>query len=200
MSSENRRVVVAGGSGFIGRALGRALLARGYRVVALTRGPSRSPTVAPDGATPTFATWDARTTAGWGHLADGAFALVDLTGEGIAGGRWTPERKRAILESRVFAGQAMAKAVAEAAKKPEVYVQASGVGYYGDTGDKPVDESSPPGQGFLTDVCLQWEASSQSVENLGVRRVIIRSGLVLGRGGGVLEKMLPAFGVATRMS
>ena len=193
MSTENRRVVVAGGSGFIGRSLCRALLASGYEVVALTRGPSRNPSVTPDGPLPSFVTWDARTRAGWGHLADGAFALVNLAGEDIVGGRWTPERKRSILESRVFAGQALAQAVAEASKKPEVLVQSSGIGYYGDTGDKPVDESSPPGQGFLTDICLQWEASTQSVEALGVRRVIIRTGLVLGSGGGVLEKMLPPF-------
>lgn len=193
MTQRIRRAVVAGGGGFIGLALCRALLAKGWQVTALTRGPSRPAGVTPDGAVPAFETWDGRTASGWGRLADGADVLVNLAGESIAEGRWTEARKQAILESRVLAGQAMSRAVAEAAKKPRVFLQSSAVGYYGDTGDDPVDESAPPGQGFLADVCLQWEASTKPVEALGVRRVVARTGLVLGRGGGVLEKMLAPF-------
>ncbi|GFK95008.1 Epimerase family protein [Fundidesulfovibrio magnetotacticus] len=193
MNGNGRHVVVAGGGGFIGRALCRALLARGWRVTALTRGKPRAPGADPDGARPAFAAWDGRTADGWGHLADGAYALVNLAGESIADGRWTSRRKQAIVESRVFAGQAMVRAATQAAVRPAVLLQASAVGFYGDTGDDPVDESSPPGRGFLADVCLQWEASSRPVESLGVRRVVARTGLVLGRGGGVFEKMLPPF-------
>lgn len=193
MDADIRRVVVAGGNGFIGRPFCRALLTRGYRVSVLTRGPSRSVGVSPDGAVPEMHTWDGRSAQGWGRLADGAFALVNLAGESIGDGRWTPERKRAILQSRVQAGEAMAQAVAQASVKPEVLVQASAVGYYGDTGQDAVDESSPPGKGFLTEVCLRWEESTRCVEDMGVRRVVARTGLVLGRGGGVLEKMLTPF-------
>jgi len=193
VSNEHRHAVVAGGAGFIGRALCRALLARGWRVTALTRGAPRAPGASPEGVLPAQASWDGRTTDGWGHLVEGAHAVVNLAGESIADGRWTRERKRAILESRVFAGQALAHAVAQASAKPRVFLQASAVGYYGDTGDTPVDESAGPGTGFLSDICLQWEASSRPVEALGVRRVVARTGLVLGRSGGVFEKMLPAF-------
>lgn len=193
MDAGIRRVVVAGGSGFIGRRLCRALLAGGCRVSVLTRGASRSVGLSPDGAVPEMHTWDGHSAQGWGHLADGAFALVNLAGESIGDGRWTPERKRAILQSRTLAGEAMTQAVSQASVKPKVLVQASAVGYYGDTGQDAVDESSPPGKGFLTEVCLRWEESTRSVEDMGVRRVVARTGLVLGRGGGVLEKMLTPF-------
>jgi hypothetical protein len=193
MNNQERRVVVAGGGGFIGRALGRTLLAGGYQVVVLTRGSSRGPSASPDGPQPAFVTWDGLTSKGWGHLADGAFALVNLAGENIAGARWTPERKRAIVDSRVLPGRAILQAANEASVKPKAYIQASAVGFYGDTGEKAVDESSPPGTGFLSEVCLKVEASTQDIEAMGVRRVVIRTGLVLGRGGGVLEKMLPPF-------
>jgi len=189
MDADARRVVVAGGNGFIGRPLCRALLARGYRVSVLTRGAAR-----PAGpGSPDMHTWDGRSAEGWGHLADGAFALVNLAGESIGEGRWTPERKRAILQSRVWAGEAMTQAVTQASVKPGVLVQASAVGYYGDTGQAAVDESSLPGKGFLTEICLRWEESTRPVEGLGVRRVVARTGLVLGRGGGVLQKMLTPF-------
>ena len=193
MNAETRRIVVAGGSGFIGRALCRVLLGKGYRVTVLTRGAPHPTSVSPEGAVPEAVTWNGRTADGWGHLADGAFALVNLAGESIGGGRWTSERKRSILESRVFAGQAMTQAVTQARVKPEVFVQASAVGYYGDTGDVAVDETSPPGKGFLTEICQRWEESTLPVEAMGVRRVVVRTGLVLGRGGGVLEKMLTPF-------
>ncbi|MFP5221393.1 MAG: TIGR01777 family oxidoreductase [Acidobacteriota bacterium] len=193
MDAEIRRVVVAGGSGFIGRPFCRALLARGYRVTVLTRGGSRPAGASPDGAVPEMHTWDGRSAQGWGHLADGAFALVNLAGESIGEGRWTPERKHAILQSRILAGEAMSQAVKQASVKPKVLVQASAVGYYGDTGQGAVDESSPPGKGFLTEICLRWEGSTRQIEDMGVRRVVIRTGLVLGRGGGVLEKMLTPF-------
>ncbi|WP_243359091.1 TIGR01777 family oxidoreductase [Fundidesulfovibrio terrae] len=188
-----KSVIVSGGSGFIGKPLCRALMAGGYRVTVLTRGASRPLSADPEGALPEYVTWDGHSGAGWGHLADGAHALVNLAGEGIAEGRWTPERKSRILQSRVHAGQAMLAAVAQAAVKPRVFIQGSGVGYYGDTGDEAVDESSPPGSGFLTDVCLEWEASTRAVEDLGVRWVVLRMGLVMGRGGGVLQKMLTPF-------
>lgn len=189
MAQVIRRAVVAGGGGFIGRALCRAFLAGGWQVTALTRGRPRPPAASPDGGLPAFEAWDGSTVTGWGSLVDGADVVVNLAGENIAQGRWTAARKRAILESRVLSGQALAKAVGMAAKKPRVFVQSSAVGYYGDTGDDPVDESASPGQGFLADVCLQWEASSRPVESLGVRRVVARTGLALGRGGGLLERV-----------
>jgi hypothetical protein len=193
MNNLLKRVIVAGGGGFIGRALCGALLAGGYQVVVLTRGPSRNPIASPDGLQPMFVNWDGRTSRGWGHLADGAFALVNLAGENIARGRWTPKRKQAIAESRVLPGLAMLQAASEASVRPEVYVQASAVGFYGDTGAEVVDEAFPPGRFFLSRVCLEVEASTREMETMGARRVVIRTGLVLGRGGGVLQKMIMPF-------
>jgi len=193
MDQENTRAVVAGGGGFIGRALCRAFLARGWKVVSLTRGDSRPASATPEGALPESVHWDGRSDGEWNRLVDGAAVVVNLAGENISEGRWTPDRKRAILESRVFAGQALCRAVDHAGKKPGVFIQSSAVGYYGDSGDDPVDESSPPGAGFLADVSLQWEQSSRPVETMGVRRAVVRTGIVLGRGGGVLRKMLTPF-------
>ncbi|WP_243439112.1 TIGR01777 family oxidoreductase [Fundidesulfovibrio soli] len=193
MDASSKRVIVAGGSGFIGRALCAALGASGWRVQVLTRGPAR-PAAA---GGPEFVTWDGLTAHGWGHLADGAGALVNLTGENVAAGPWTTKRRRAILESRVNAGRAMVQAVEHVARNsgalPRVLVQASAVGYYGDSRDPAVDESHPSGGGFLAEVCRQWEAASAQVEALGVRRAVIRSALVLGEKGGILAKMLPQF-------
>jgi len=193
MEAGAKRVIVAGGGGFIGRALCGVLAASGWHVQVLTRGASRPA----EGGRPEFVTWDGASADGWGHLADGAAALVNLAGENIASGPWTARRRQAILESRVLSGRAMVQAVEQAAGRsgvmPGVLVQASAVGYYGDTRDQAVDESHAPGRGFLADVCRQWEASSAPAEALGVRRAVARSGLVLGRGGGILAKMLPQF-------
>lgn len=193
MSGETKRIVIAGGSGFIGRALSRALLARGYQVAILSRGEPKSPSGTLDGPMPAFHHWDAAHAQGWGRLADGAYALVNLAGEDIAGSRWTPARKQRIVESRLGAGRAMVEAVGQAVVKPQVFIQASGVGYYGAQGDAPLDESAKPGQGFLSELAVRWEKSTAAVESMGVRRAVIRTGLVLGKSGGLLPRMLPPF-------
>lgn len=186
-------VIVAGGTGFIGAPLCRALAAQGRPVVRLTR--RRDGDARPPGGEGLVSGvfWDGRTTQGWGHLAEGAAALINLAGENISGGRWTARRKRRILESRVLAATALAQAAVQAARKPGAFLQGSAVGYYGDTGQEPVDESAPHGKGFLAEVCRQWEEASRCVEDAGVRRLVVRTGVVLGRGGGALEKMLPPF-------
>jgi uncharacterized protein (TIGR01777 family) len=137
--------------------------------------------------------WDGATAEGWGALADGADAVVNLAGESLAEGRWTSERKRRIRESRLRAGQAVVQAVSVAARKPRVVVQASAVGYYGPRGDEEVDERAAPGQDFLARLCVEWEASTAPVEAQGVRRVVVRSGLVLSREGGALPRILLPF-------
>ena len=188
--SGGMRVVIAGGSGFIGTRLCRILVDAGHTPFILTRSAGRAagsllPGVSAIG-------WDGRTGQGWAQFLDQDTALVNLAGENIAAGRWTPERKQRILESRVFAGQAMADAVARAQFRPRVLVQASAVGFYGPRGPEPLDESAPSGTGFLAEVCRAWEASSRAVEQAGVRRCVIRTGVVLGPGG-ALARMLPAF-------
>jgi hypothetical protein len=134
--------------------------------------------------------WDGRTAAGWGHLADGALALVNLAGDSLARGRWTRAKKERILTSRLLPGAALVEAVRAARTKPCVFVQASAVGFYGNAGEAELDESSPAGTGFLAAVVGDWEASTAEVEALGVRRAVIRSGLVLGRSGGVWPSLI----------
>lgn len=184
------RTIITGGTGLIGRALSADLAARGQQVIVLSRSPERALGM-PAGVR--VVRWDARTADGWGGLVDGADAIVNLAGENIAAGRWTEERKRRILESRINAGKAVVEAVRAAARKPGVVVQASAVGYYGPHGDEEVTEETPPGSDFLAQVCLQWEPSTAAVEAMGVRRVIIRSAPVLSRDGGILPRLLVPF-------
>jgi len=184
------RVIITGGTGLIGRALMASLVADGHEVIILTRDPARA-TGLPPGAR--AERWDARSAAGWGALASGADAIVNLAGENLAAGRWTPERKRRILDSRVQAGQAIVAAVRAAAVKPGVVVHSSGIGYYGASGDTEVTEASPPGRDFLAQVCVAWEAASAETAALGVRSVVVRSATVLSREGGALPRLALPF-------
>ena len=179
------RIVLTGGSGLIGRALTAELAGEGHEVLVVSRRPERVAGL-PSGA---------RALA-WEELpagADGAAALVNLAGEPIAGGRWTAERKRRIVESRRRAAEACLAALAAAASRPPVLLQASAVGFYGARGDEALDEGSAPGAGFLAETSAAWEASSAGAEALGVRRVLLRTGVVLDPRGGALAKMLPPF-------
>jgi uncharacterized protein (TIGR01777 family) len=184
------RVVIAGGTGLIGRALARALLARGDEVFLLSRDPHRV-TDLPAGAQ--IRRWDAVTPQGWADLVTGDTGIVNLAGDGVASGRWTPDRKRRIRDSRVNAGKAIVATVAAATDKPKVLLQASAVGYYGPHGHQVVTEETPPGSDFLAGVCVDWESSTVAVEALGVRRPVIRTGVVLSRRGGALPRMLLPF-------
>jgi len=188
------RILITGGTGLIGTPLSQQLAANGHEVIVLSRRPEKH--TLPAGVT--AVAWDGRTAEGWGHLADGAGAIINLAGESIGGSgfpppRWTSARKQRILQSRLDAGQAVVAAVQAAAQKPGAVIQASGVDYYGDVpGDTMVTESSPKGSGFLSDVTEQWEASTAVVETIGVRRVVLRTGIVLSLDGGALpQTMLP---------
>jgi uncharacterized protein len=184
------RIIITGGTGLIGRALAEDLAQAGHQVIVLGRRPGEGQGL-PAGVR--SVRWDGRTAEGWGDLADGADAIVNLAGENLSAGRWTSERKRAIRESRVNAGTAVVEAVQRAGKKPTVVIQASAVGYYGPTGDELLTEESPRGQDFLADVCREWEGSTQAVETLGIRRVVVRTGVVLSERHGALPRMLLPF-------
>lgn len=177
------RVLIAGGTGFIGRALADALIARGDEVVILTRreGETRP------GAR--MLVWDGKEAGPWTSALDGAGAVVNLSGENVAAGRWTPERKLALIRSRVDSTRALVAAMASAPRRPQVLVNASAVGYYGTrpAGDCP--EDAPQGADFLAALCGQWEREALAAEKLGARVVRVRTSLVLGRGGGALERM-----------
>lgn len=182
------RVIVTGGTGFIGPKLCERLVARGHDVVALTRDASRSR----DHVHPKVRVASWAEGAAWEGFVDGAGALVNLAGETIAQ-RWTPSAKERIARSRLNAAARLRAAVEKAAQKPGVLVNASAVGYYGPRGDEMLAEDAPAGNDFLARVCVDWEAAARSFEPLGVRVAMLRTGVVLGSEGGALAKMLPPF-------
>ena len=184
------RLIIAGGTGLIGRALTADLTAEGHEVIVLSRNPARAAGL-PEGAR--VERWDARSADGWGHLVDGADAIVNLVGESLASGRWTAERKRRIRDSRVSGGQAIVEAVRSAANKPQVVVQSSGIGYYGPHGDEPVTEEDAAGSDFLGKVCVDWEASTASIDAMGIRRPVIRTAVVFSNDALAFKQMLLPF-------
>lgn len=184
-----RRIVVAGATGFIGRALVRELASGPYDIVALVRRDPAPPL--PAGVA--RALWDGVTAGEWTRHLNGALAVINVTGDNLARGRWTKAKKDRILTSRTRPAAALIEAALQAAPKPRAFVQASAVGYYGSPGETEVDESSPAGEGFLACVVREWEASTGPFEAPGLRRVVVRSGLVLGRGGGVWPSLARPF-------
>jgi uncharacterized protein len=185
------RVVLAGGGGLLGRALTRDLLASGHEVLVLSRNPAAL-TGLPRGARAVV--WDGRNATGdWAAHLNGASAVVNLCGENLAAGRWSAARKRLLLTSRVEPTQAIVGAIAACRARPAVLVQASGIGVYGSRGEELLSEESAPGEGYLAELCRQWEGAAAPVEALGVRRVVLRTGVVLARSGGALAKMVPPF-------
>ena len=184
------RVLITGGTGAIGRRLISHLFAHGHTVSVLSRQPFRPPTLR---ANIEFFQWDGKTTDGWGHHIEGVDAVVNLAGAGIADKRWSDERKQLLLDSRVNAGKALVEAISAAENKPKVFVQASAVGYYGPQKDDEITEVSKAGTDFLANICKQWEVSTEAVEQMGVRRVVIRTGVVLDGLGGAFPKMTKPF-------
>ena len=183
------KIILAGGTGLIGRELTTALLADGHQVWVLSRNPRA--VSAPTGAQ--LAAWDARTSEGWGYLVNEADAIFNLAGENLGAHLWTPIHKEKVLSSRACAGQAVLQALAAAKRRPAVLVQASAIGYYGASDDRILDEYSPAGKDWQARVCLDWEASTRAAEQMGIRRVVVRTGLVLTKNGGVLPKLLLPF-------
>ncbi|MFZ5802444.1 MAG: TIGR01777 family oxidoreductase [Candidatus Omnitrophota bacterium] len=179
------KIVVGGGTGFIGGALVEALAARKQEVVVLSR------KVRPASRTVRYVLWDGKTAGPWEQNLEGAEAVVNLSGSPIAGKRWTASYKREIVTSRLDPTRALVQAVRTMAKPPRVFLSGSAVGYYGSTGSE-TDELSPAGRGFLAETCQAWEQEALQAEQAGVRVVLLRTGLVLGRGG-LLARMVPAF-------
>ncbi len=180
------RALISGATGFIGESLFTELEAPAV----LTRDPERARGRLPGAAV--FA-WAPDS----GPPPAAAFAGVDavfhLAGEPVAAARWTADQKQRIRDSRVLATRNLVAGLAALPQRPRVLVSASAVGYYGDRGDAVLDETAPPGQGFLADVCAAWEHEAMQAEPLGVRVVCVRTGIVLAPGGGALQRMLTPF-------
>jgi uncharacterized protein len=179
------RIILAGGTGLIGRVLVAELLDGGHELFVLSRSPRSSSTPGV-----TMVQWDSQTSNGWGHLVEEAGAVVNLAGENIGSWLWTPRRKREIVASRIKAGQAVVEAVQQASNRPRMVLQASAIGYYGAAGDRILTENDPPAGDFLGQVCSLWEGASKAVVDLGVRYVISRTGLVISPKGGFMDPVL----------
>ena len=182
------KIIVAGGTGFIGSALVSELRNKGNEIILLSRR---------DGSGPDnllrYVKWDGRTLGPWADLMATADAVINLAGEPIVNKRWTPEQKKIIVSSRLDATRAIVKAMEKAKTKPRVLINASAVGYYGNVPKGDVTEAHPVGEGFLADTCHQWESESIEAEKMNVRTVLLRLGIVLEKGGGVLSKLIPPF-------
>jgi uncharacterized protein (TIGR01777 family) len=184
------KVIITGGTGLIGSALSKSLVDDNHEVIVLSRSPMKAENLPP---AVQVVEWDARSAKGWGHLAAGADAIVNLAGESLAEGRWTDARKEKIRHSRLNAGRAVVEAVEAAETKPNVLIQSSAVGYYGPRNGQEIDEQAQAGDDFLAQICVEWEAATAPVEEMGVRRVIARSGPVLSTESGALPRMLLPF-------
>ncbi len=191
MPHRMKRVLVSGGSGFIGRRLVAELTGRGDQVTVLTRDPGKARKHLPERAR--VAAWDPYRLGSWTAELEVVDAVIHLAGEPIAT-RWTDKVKQRIVASRVDTTQHLVEAMGAAKHKPKVFVCGSAIGIYGSQPpDVELDESSPAGSGFLADVVTRWEEAARGAEALGIRTAEVRTGVGLGEGGGALEKMILPF-------
>lgn len=180
-----KRILVAGGSGFIGEPLVRRLLARGDEVTVLTRNPSKV-------RAGRAVNWNPPSPGAWADEVANADVVINLAGENVGGGRWTDERKKRIMDSRVAATSALVDAMSRKPQQTRTFISASATGFYGDRGDESLDEHSAGGGGFLAEVTKRWEGLAHRAEPFA-RVVILRFGVVLAKDGGALAKLLLPF-------
>lgn len=188
------KVAITGATGFVGSHLVQQLHSLGYQIIVLTRNPDRGRRVFPVANYPQLEIvgYTPTESGSWEDAIAGCDGVVNLAGAPIADERWTEARKRELYQSRVIQTQKLVLACTKATPKPQVLVSTSAIGYYGTSETATFDESSPPGNDFLADLCQQWEAAAAPIQNSDIRLVILRFGIVLGMGG-ALGKMLTPF-------
>ena len=188
-SQPKTRILVTGATGLIGRHLCQSLLDEGHTVIGLSRTPENARGV----PVAEMRRWDAMSGPPDDDVLAGVDAVIHLAGEPIAARRWSDEQKRRIRDSRVISTRHLVSGMRAMRTKPAVFISGSAVGFYGDRGDEPLDEQSPPGHGFMPKVCIEWEREAEPAEDAGLRVVRVRTGVVLSREGGALEKMMLPF-------
>lgn len=180
------KILITGASGLLGKALQKSFAEKGYEMLLAGRGAPKSENEVQ------WSTDDGFREEDMGRL-EGLDAVIHLAGENIAGLRWTDEKKKAIRESRTRGTHNVVDMMANLKQKPKVFIAGSAMGFYGDRGDEIVTETSRPGDGFLPDVCKEWEMESRRAEDSGVRTVLLRTAIVLSKDGGALATMLTPF-------
>jgi uncharacterized protein (TIGR01777 family) len=189
------KIAITGATGFVGSRLVTKLQSQGHQITILTRNPTYAQKVFPSSAfrNVELVAYTPDTLGSWQVAISGCDGVVNLAGESIAEGRWTEEKKQAILNSRQLTTKNIVTAIANADQKPSVLINASAIGYYGTSETCSFTENSPSSNDFLAEVCQAWEGEAAKVSDAGVRLVILRLGIVLDMGGGALAKMITPF-------
>lgn len=185
------KILITGATGFIGKRIARQLFTEGHELVVLSRNPQTAKAAL--GLPLLYVAWNPEQEPAPQNACDGVEAIIHLAGHPVAEGRWTETTKRKIRDSRILGTQNLIHTLAHLTQKPRVIVSASAIGFYGDRGDTVLDESSPQGTGFLADICVEWERAFFQNAPQESRCVAVRVGMVLGKDGGALAKMLPIF-------
>ena len=180
------RILITGASGLIGKALRPSLEPKGYELILASRREPKDPQ---------HVQWNPDTGFAEPDLSrlEGLDAVIHLAGENVSGLRWTEEKKKAIRDSRVFGTRSLIETFDKLKAKPKVFISGSAIGFYGDRGDEVMTESSPAGKTYLSEVCKEWEAESRRAEDMGIRTVLLRTGIVLSKDGGALATMMTPF-------
>jgi hypothetical protein len=185
------RIIITGATGLIGKKLANALVNRGDEVIIFTRNTDKAKSIFPNAME--YVEWNYRRPDLWKSKLEYVDAVIHLAGINLFSKRWDESFKKAVLESREVSTKNLVEAIKSCAHKPEVFISASGIGYYGNCGEAILDEKSPNGNDFLSDVCEVWENESRKISEFGIRNVQIRTGLVLSPEDGALKQMIPAF-------
>lgn len=186
-----KRIIVTGATGLIGQKLVKDLIDRGDEVIVFSRNAEKAKSIFPRALE--CVEWNYRKPDLWKSKLENSDVVIHLAGINLFSKRWNDDFKKAVLESREVSTNNLVEVIKSCANKPEVFISASGVGYYGDCGETVLNENSLKGNDFLADVCEVWESESVNVEASGVRSVQVRTGLVLSPEDGALKQMLPAF-------
>jgi uncharacterized protein len=186
VNGNDMKVIVSGGTGFIGSVLMQTLAQRGHEVLVLSRSGGENLSH----RNVRVVQWDGRSAGAWTSVIEGADAIINLAGESIGGGRWTKQRKHLLMKSRYEPTRALIAAISGATSKPSVLINASAVGYYGPHKDEEITESKSSGSGFLAELAAGWEAEAAKAEEHGIRVVRLRTGVVLGKRAEALRRMV----------
>ena len=179
-----KKIIITGATGLVGKNISSELIKKSEEVIVFTRNVEAGKNKVPNASM--YLKWNYDKPEEWKEHINNSKAIIHLAGANLASKRWSKKYKKIITESRIKSTQNLIKAVSEAKNKPEVFICSSAVGYYGNSGDTLLTEDSAPGNDFLANLCIQWEKAAEEIETFGIRRVSIRSGLVLGKEEGIL--------------